>query len=83
MIAGRRPWDDLFIDYCHPNHTGQEIAARAVYEELLQGAYLDRWSPVPEHTAAVRLRPATMVSRVAPTLAGEVATRGVKPVDVR
>ena len=35
MITGQREWDDLFIDYCHPNHAGQQIAARAVYRTLV------------------------------------------------
>ncbi len=35
MITGQRAWDDLFLDYCHPNHAGQQIAARAVYRTLV------------------------------------------------
>ena len=35
MITGQRAWDDLFIDYCHPSHAGQQIAALAIYRTLV------------------------------------------------
>ena len=38
MIDGENPWDDLFVDYCHPNHAGQEIVAQAVYREVVAQA---------------------------------------------
>jgi lysophospholipase L1-like esterase len=36
MIVGKRTWDDLFLDYCHPNQAGQQIAAETIAQALEQ-----------------------------------------------
>lgn len=30
MLDGEIPWDPLFLDFCHPNETGQALAAAAI-----------------------------------------------------
>ena len=34
MLSGSAPWDPLFIDFCHPNEAGQELAAREIARAL-------------------------------------------------
>ena len=36
MIENRLVWNDLYIDYCHPNETGQALAAQAVFNKLVE-----------------------------------------------
>jgi len=35
MIDGEIPWDPLYIDFCHPNETGQALAAAAIQAKLV------------------------------------------------
>ena len=35
MLEGRLAWNDLYIDYCHPNATGQALAARGIESALV------------------------------------------------
>lgn len=35
MLENRLAWNDLYIDYCHPNETGQALAAQAVFNKLV------------------------------------------------
>jgi lysophospholipase L1-like esterase len=36
MLVGNRTWDDLFLDYCHPNKAGQQLAAERIADALAQ-----------------------------------------------
>ena len=72
MIERRLAWNDLYIDYCHPNETGQALAAQAVFNKLVEtrspavtSRTLTR-SPARPHS-----RP-NPVARSSPDLAGEL-----------
>jgi hypothetical protein len=41
MLRGAIPYDPLFLDFCHPNAKGQEIAATSIYQVILQNKLLD------------------------------------------
>ncbi len=36
MLVGNRTWNDLFLDYCHPNQAGQQLAGETIAEALEQ-----------------------------------------------
>ena len=36
MLENRLMWNDLYIDYCHPNETGQALAAQSVFNKLVE-----------------------------------------------
>ncbi len=48
MLENRLAWNDLYIDYCHPNATGQALAARSIENAIidLDKPRAPRWSGV-------------------------------------
>jgi len=73
MIEKRLAWNDLYIDYCHPNETGQALAAQAVFNKLVEtrspavtSRTLTR-SPARPHSL-----PSTEAAHGSPDLAGEL-----------
>jgi hypothetical protein len=48
MLENRLAWNDLYIDYCHPNATGQALAARSIENAIidLDKPRVPRWSGV-------------------------------------
>ena len=73
MIEKRLAWHDLYIYYCHPNETGQALAAQAVFNKLVEtrspavtSRTLTR-SPARPHSL-----PSTEAAHGPPDLAGEL-----------
>ena len=75
MITGQRAWDDLFIDYCHPNHAGQQIAAQAVYRTLVGEDPEPVGRPGRALTTSTARSPGVEALRIGPTGAADSASR--------
>lgn len=56
MLEKRLAWNELYIDYCHPNAAGQALAAHSIENAMieLENSRRPRWSGAPEGTGLAR-----------------------------
>jgi hypothetical protein len=56
MFDKRLVWNELYIDYCHPNAAGQALAAHSIENAIieLENSRRPRWTGAPEGTDLAR-----------------------------